>query len=214
MTYSFNSARRASLLAAAAATLLAAMAAQAQTADAPAEARLAPGGQGGACPHPVNITQFKNSGPAQPDPSQFPAAYQTGGLHGGLRGSTYNQTVNDKWFGRTFQVPHSDKLCCQYRNAVLVVTYKVVGGGAANDGTRVYWGPGGANQIVANGADAAGHIWSSPPAIGQTVTHTFVIPANVVAGGKFSLWAQDDTAVVSTRLTVTGCCVEPTQPAK
>jgi hypothetical protein len=214
------SSRRGALLAMAAASLFAGGAAQAQDATA-AEARVAPaaGGQGMACPHPVNITVSRNSGAASPDVSMFPAAYQSGGLNGGLAGSVFNQTAINKWFGHTFKIPQSKQLCCQYREARLVVTYKSLGN-ASNDGSRVYWGPGGANHIVAQGMDAAGHIWApsaGAPAgnvAGQTVTHTFVIPANVVATGSFSLWAQDDTAVTSVRMTVTGCCVDPTEPAR
>ena len=45
-------------------------------------------------------------------------------------------------------------------------------------------------------------------ATGATATLTFTIPANILAKGEFSLYAEDDTAVVSAHLTLSGCCLK------
>jgi hypothetical protein len=199
--------RRSAMVAMAAAALFGATAASAQTEAAPgAEARMAAPGpvQGSACPHPVNMTITRNSGAGTIMAGDYPPAYLAA-----LAGSVFNQTAVNKQFGHTFQFRPGKGACCQYQTGKLVVTYKALRDNPANDGTRVF-SNGGANSVLFTGSDAAGHIWSSSPTAGQTVTRTFVIPAGMVASGHVSLWAQDDTAVTSATLTITGCCVDAT----
>ena len=161
-----------------------------------------------ACPQPVSISLSKNSGPATPYVPDMPTVLQTGGLNGGITASTFNHTQIDKWFGHTFYFKPAESKCCAMQAGRLTVTYRALASGLnVNDGSAP----------SVNGAPYAnylpGHIWpqGNPVAAGQMTTKSYVIPPNIMATGRVSFYAQDDTAVVSATLTGSGCCLEPSR---
>lgn len=152
-----------------------------------------------ACPFPYH--QHFTAGPGAPAPapvlSEFPAAI--GPL---VTGSVWNQGVANKHFGQTFRFP-SSKDCCVMTSATLTIHLKALQSGpslstSVNDGLTVY-----ANHGVINSQA----LWT--PAVHANDTKTVVIPitANNLTGGMVSFYVEDDTAVVSAELDVTGCCI-------
>lgn len=166
-----------------------------------------PGG-GMPCPRPVHLVLNATSG-ASPYMPDFPAQYQSGGLYGGLPASQFNQTQSDKWFGHTFNFKPGSGGCCSYQPGRLTVVYRSLMAGINNDGSYVVH-----NGTAVSVTPTNQYIWSqtSPVAVGQTTTKVFTIPPGIVAGGRVSFIAQDDTAVVSAKLEISGCCLEPTRP--
>jgi hypothetical protein len=161
-------------------------------------AQKAPFMDGAACPHPYSTTIKGNSHPPTPDLADFPPNY-------GVTGSVWNQTAADKHFGHTFHFPAQPKECCLMTYGQLVITIKALQGGpfnspsSGNDGIYLF------SAGVRFDSQAA---WPNGAATGQARTVTFNIPANILAKGEFSLYVQDDTAVVSADLTLRGCCLK------
>ncbi|HEX6098904.1 MAG TPA: hypothetical protein VF432_21500 [Thermoanaerobaculia bacterium] len=152
------------------------------------------------CPHPYNQT-FTAGPPAAPAPivSTFPANVQAT-----IAGSVWNQTTADKHFGHTFRFP-SERQCCLITSGRLEVTIKALqtakpnSGGSSND----------AVHVIANGASVTyQQPWlSSGVTVGTVHTVTFQLNAQQLAGGTIGIFVQDDVAVQSAKLTVTGCCI-------
>jgi hypothetical protein len=151
-----------------------------------------------ACPHPYSTTIKGNSHPPAPDLADFPPNF-------GVTGSVWNQTAVDKHFGHTFHFPAPPKECCLMTYGQLVITIKALQGGAFNTASS---GNDGINLFSAGVQFANQAAWPSGATTGQTRTVTFNIPANILAKGEFSLYVQDDTAVVSADLTLRGCCLK------
>lgn len=150
------------------------------------------------CPHPITITINAGSSAPTPDLTQFPAGSN-------VAGSVWNQTAINKHFGHTFHFPAPGRECCIMTSATLRVTVKALQGGgkgsptSANDSISILSG-----GVVALQQSP----WLNGVATGATTTLSFNIPANVLATGQFSLYAEDDTAVVSAQLVLTGCCLK------
>lgn len=150
------------------------------------------------CPHPITITINAGSAPPTPDPADFAAGSN-------VAGSVWNQTATDKHFGHTFHFPAPGKECCIMTSGTLRVTVKALQGGpkgsptSANDSVNVM------SSGVGFGQQSP---WLNGVVTGATTTLTFPIPANILAKGQFSLYVQDDTAVVSAQLVLTGCCLK------
>lgn len=160
------------------------------------EVRPAPGQV--ACPFPFTVHLSGGpSGPAAPILSQFPAA-----LRPLIGGSVWNQTAADKQFGHTFRFNPMTKECCVITSGLLTLHLKALIGGSgptsANDGVNVYVGG------VQIGAQTP---WTSSVVAGATRTMTFNLTANNLTSGFVSFYVQDDTAVVSAELDLTGCCI-------
>lgn len=153
------------------------------------------------CPHPYARTLTGGSGASTPVLSEFPATY-----HAAIAGSTWNQTQTDKHFAHTFRFPSPGE-CCIATGATLRVTIKALnsgqpGGSAANnDAVHVFSG-----GAVVPGLSQQPWLTSGVSA-GTVTTVTFQIPANVLATGMVSFYVQDDTAVQSAQLELTGCCL-------
>lgn len=149
------------------------------------------------CPHPVSTVIKGSAHPPTPNPADFPPNV-------GVAGSVWNQTQADKHFGHTFKFPAPGRECCVWTSATLVVTIKALQGGAfgssssGNDAVHLF------SQGV---SFATQNAWPSGATTGQTRSLTFNIPANILAKGEFSLYVQDDTAVLSADLTLRGCCL-------
>ncbi len=150
------------------------------------------------CPHPVTITINAGSAAPAPDLTQFPAGSN-------VAGSVWNQTAINKHFGHTFHFPAPGRECCIMTSATLRVTIKALQGGrkgsptSANDSISIL--SGGVSVLQQSP-------WLNGVATGATTTLSFNIPASVLATGQFSLYAEDDTAVVSATLVLTGCCLK------
>jgi len=117
----------------------------------------------------------------------------------------WNQMASNQAFGHTFLFPAPPTQCCLMTSGKLVVTLKSLLGGnpsqsnSGNDGIAIYSGPAAVvNQLI----------WSNGSNPGDTTTLTFTIPAAVLATGHFSLYVQDDTAVVSAHLSMVACCLQ------
>ncbi|HYW54432.1 MAG TPA: hypothetical protein VE826_10705 [Dongiaceae bacterium] len=156
----------------------------------------------GPCPNPVvlKITRGGNTA-ATPDPVDSPGIP--------LAGIAYNQTAFNKVFRDTFHVKTGK--CCEFKDGLLTVTYKALLGGAAGTATAANDGGG----VIFHGVSvpgSSGPIWGTVVATGAVKTVQYTVPANVIATGRISFGAQDDSAVVSATLEVSGCCLEPTPP--
>jgi hypothetical protein len=150
------------------------------------------------CPHPITITINGGSTPPTPDPADF-------GAGANVIGSVWNQTATDKHFGHTFHFPAPGRECCIMTSGTLRVTVKALQGGpkgsptSANDSINV----------MSSGVNfGQQQPWLNGVATGATTTLTFTIPPNILAKGQFSLYVQDDTAVVSAQLILSGCCLK------
>ena len=151
------------------------------------------------CPHPYSQT-FKAPPPATPAPvlSELPANMQSP-----VAGSQWNQTAINKHFAHTFRFP-SERQCCLISKATLSVTIKALQGGPKDS-------PSSANDMVY--VFAGGTVlqsqqpWKNGVATGTTTTLTFNFTQQQLAGGMLTIYVQDDTAVVSASLNVSGCCI-------
>lgn len=152
-----------------------------------------------ACPHPINTT-IKGASPAAPDPADF------GSLYHAVRGSQWNQTVADKAFGTTFRLPPTPGSCCVWTSATVVLTIKALQGGAFNTASS---GNDGVN-IISHGVSVAGVTpWPNGATTGETKSLTIRVPASVLASrNEFSLYVQDDTAVLDATVRFEGCCIK------
>lgn len=150
------------------------------------------------CPHTVSTVLNGASGPPTPDQADL------GPLYANVTASQWNQTSQDKHFAHTFKFA---KDCCLMTTGVLTVKVKALSGGgpnsstAANDGFHIY----------SNGSAVA--VLSQQPWVntgvtaGTIATLTYNIPASVLATGRVTFYAQDDSAVLSADLTLRGCCI-------
>ena len=151
-----------------------------------------------ACPHPITVHLSAGpSGPATPILSQFPA-----NVRPLIGGSVWNQTAHDKQFGHTFRFNPLTKECCAMTSGLLTLHLKALVGGSgstsANDGVNVYVGG------VQIGAQTP---WTSTVTTGATRAMTFNLTANNLTSGFVSFYVEDDTAVISAELDLTGCCI-------
>jgi len=152
---------------------------------------------GVACPHPYTTVIHGNQHPPAPVLSDFPPNI-------GVTGSVWNQTAVNKHFGHTFQFP-SPKDCCLMSYGQLVITIKALQTGKFGTSTS---GNDAINLFSGGVSFANQNAWPSGATAGQTRPVTFTIPANILAKGEFSLYVEDDTAVVSADLTLRGCCIK------
>jgi hypothetical protein len=154
---------------------------------------------GVACPFPFTVHLSAGpSGPAAPILSQFPA-----GIRPLIGGSVWNQTAADKQFGHTFRFNPLTKECCAMTSGKLTLHLKALVSGpsnasSVNDGVNVFVGG------VAIGGQTP---WTPSVVAGATTTITIPITANNLTSGFVSFYVQDDTAVLSAELDLTGCCV-------
>lgn len=152
------------------------------------------------CPHPVIVTIKAETHPPTPDPADFGPK-----LAPLVAGSQWNQTAIDKAFGTTFHFPGEAK-CCAWTKGTLVVTVKALQSGKPGSSTS-------ANDdidIISGGSPVPGlgrRIWPSGATAGSSTTIPINIPANILDKGEFSLYVEDDTAVLSAHLTLEGCCL-------
>jgi hypothetical protein len=152
-----------------------------------------------ACPHPISTT-IKGANPPAPDPADF------GSLYHAVQGSHWNQTVADKAFGTTFRLPPTPGSCCVWTSATVVLTIKALQGGAFNTPSS---GNDGVN-IISHGVGVASVTpWPNGATTGETKSITITVPASVLASrNEFSLYVQDDTAVLDAVVRFQGCCVK------
>ncbi|HEV7238145.1 MAG TPA: hypothetical protein VGQ36_02815 [Thermoanaerobaculia bacterium] len=151
-----------------------------------------------ACPFPYSQT-FTNGPTPTPIKAEFPAALQAA-----IVGSVWNQTVADKHFGHTFSFP-SQRECCLMTSGKLEVTIKALQSAPPNDSAS----GNDAVHAIANGAVfQSQQPWlTSGVTAGAVKTVWFTLTAAQLANGKISFYVQDDSAVLSARLTVSGCCI-------
>jgi hypothetical protein len=150
------------------------------------------------CPYPITVhLSAGGSGSASPVLSEFPA-----NIRPLIGGSVWNQTGTDKQFGHTFRFNPLTKECCAMTSGTLTVHLKALQGGpgptSANDGFNVFVG----------GVQIGGQTpWTPSVVTGATTTIAIPITANHLTSGFVSFYVQDDTAVISAELDLTGCCV-------
>jgi hypothetical protein len=160
------------------------------------------------CPIPVQVT-MSGKNPATFLATDFPP----GAILPAAQMSGFNETQPNKHFAYTFQFKPGKGECCQFREGKLTVVYKALQGGGANSSSS-------ANDdacLVHNGAvvgtGGCPRIWGTGGVTtGATTTVSYVVPAGMIASGHVSLYAEDDSAVVSAVLEFAGCCVEATRP--
>lgn len=148
------------------------------------------------CPSPItlNLTAGPPSAPT-PVASEFAAGMN-------VAGSVWNQAAPNKHFGHTFRFP-AIKECCLMTKGVLTIRIKALQPGpknspsSGNDGIAIVSG-----GIVKSSQSA----WpnGNPP---NTAPITINIPPQVLSTGLVSFYVQDDTAVLSAQLQLTGCCI-------
>ena len=146
-----------------------------------------------------------------PDVADFPNDH--------LTSTTYNGTHINQNFGDTIHFKKPNSRCCQFNAGSLTVTYRALQGGcihsstSANDaGGLIYHGagvPGSSGFIPWYWHSIAG--CKQGVSTGDTVTVVYAVPASIVATGRVSFSEEDDSAIVSATLRVSGCCVQPTQ---
>jgi len=157
-------------------------------AQAPEAARMIPG-PAVPCPNPVHSIITRPTSPGGQQPATILG--------------TYNQTSINQSFKDTFTFKPPQGQCCQYTSGVLRVTYKALQGGppnsstSANDDAGLMPGP---YPRIFTGAVAAGTIKANVP---------YTLTPAMLASGSVTLYVEDDTAVVSATLEITGCCLTP-----
>jgi len=158
-----------------------------------------------ACPHPVTlvITNPPPVAPA-PDPADFGPP-----LASAVAGSVWNQTAVNKAFGHTFHFPAPVRgECCLMTKGTLEVTIKCLQGGPAGSATS-------ANdyvELVQGAASVPGYTPKAwPTGCSTGAVHNVMInniPASILSTGRVSFYVEDDTAVLSAKLTLEGCCLK------
>ena len=158
-----------------------------------------------ACPFPFTKT-LQGSGTFVNIQDMLPA--WSGHPHQGIGGTAINT-----WSGYSFDfrkvLPGP---CCQVTSAKLTVVFKALQGGACGSSTSANDGWGivhaGGQGVTAGVAPPAGTIFPCPVTTGQTVTKVVTVTnQQVLNSGFLSIFAQDDTEIVSASLVITGCCV-------
>lgn len=169
------------------------------------------GGVRHACPYPFTKT-LQASG-ASVNAADMPAGWNSH-LHQGIGGTALNA-----WSGYSFDVKKQlpGQPCCQVTSATLTVTFKALQGGPCGSSTSANdaWSIMSNGHAVAAGvAPPAGAIYcpsSNPIATGYTTTKTVTFDQavlnNILSGGFLSIYAEDDTEIVSASLVISGCCV-------
>lgn len=166
----------------------------------PQERVAGPGGPAFPCPHPVNNLTINNGPTPTPVQTEFPAAL----TWSAISGSVFNQTAQDTHFGHTITFP-GERQCCLMTKGQLTVTIKALNSGPANSSTAAN----DAVHVVIGGAVK----YSKQPWLTTGVTAGTVLPvvfpltAADLANGRISIYVQDDTAVTSVQLVVSGCCI-------
>ena len=141
------------------------------------------------CPNPVHSIITRPTSPGGQQPATILG--------------TYNQTSINQSFKDTFTFKPPQGQCCQYTSGVLRVTYKALQGGPANSSTSANDDAGlmpGPYPRIFTGAVAAGTIKANVP---------YTLTPAMLASGSVTLYVEDDTAVVSATLEITGCCLTP-----
>jgi len=148
------------------------------------------------CPHPVSVVILAGTTPPTPDQMDLgPQLYPTS------VGSQWNQTAVNKHFGHTF---HFAKECCLMTSGTLTVKIKALQGGPAKSATSAN----DAVNLVSNKTVVQQQQpWINGVSTGATTVVTFNVPASVLSRGLLSIFVQDDTAVLSAELKMTGCCI-------
>lgn len=158
------------------------------------------GGSGGQMPcKDVVINQLAPSPAASPYLPDFNAAFPPN--------VGFNATMPNQRFGHTFTLRAPGK-CCQCAGGRLTVVYKALQDGASATSADAGNDLGG---LVSGGASvpgSVGPIWGGPVKKDTTKTIVYDVPCKLISTGRVSLSAQDDTAVVSARLEIRGCCAE------
>jgi len=150
------------------------------------------------CPFPTTL-RIPGGSIATPVATEFPASIRTI-----VAGSVWNQTAPNKAFGHTFRFPVMPRECCLWTSAVLTVNVKALqnavkgNSDASNDSVNVYSGGVALGQQIP---------WAAGAGANATKTVTFQIAASALTTGMVSIYVQDDTAVVSAELTLSGCCL-------
>ena len=156
------------------------------------------------CPKPYTLHVPATPGPV--DTSALPPGHNYQGIGG-------NQI--NTWSGYTFKLPKPHH-CCQAMSARLTVTFKALQGGAHGSPTSAndYWGvtKTGGGPVPGNTAALIYYpplLLSQAVTTGYQVTKTFTVTdfSTLNSGGGLGVYAQDDTAIVSATLDITGCCL-------
>lgn len=156
-----------------------------------------------ACPHPVTLVITNPPGAPTPDPLDF------GSTASAVAGSTWNQTSANKGFGHTFHFPAPGRgECCLMTKGTLEVTIKCLQGGSPGSSTS-------GNdyvELMEGGHSVPGYSPKAWPTGCTTgAVHNVVIsniPASILSTGHASFYVEDDTAVLSAKLTLSGCCLK------
>ena len=163
-----------------------------------------------ACPFPFTRTlQASGTFVNVPD---MPAAWNSH-PHQGIGGTAINT-----WSGYSFDFRKSlPGACCQVTSAQLTVTFKALQGGrcksstSANDAWQIMHA---GSSVTAGVVPSTGGIYPCPVTTGQTVTKVVTVTnQQVLNSGVLSIYAEDDTEIVSASLVITGCCVNMTGAA-
>jgi len=163
------------------------------------------------CPNPIVVTLTRGgSTAATPNIADFPS--------GALTGFAYNQTAANHNFRDTIAFKKPDSKCCQFRPGKLTVVYKALQGGTVKprSGGDAGNDSGGLVHHGASVSGQSGYIWAllqftgNTVHPGDTVPIVYTVSPSIIASGQVSFAVQDDTAVVSAKLEISGCCLEPT----
>ncbi len=152
-----------------------------------------------ACPYPFTKTlQASGTFVNVPD---MPTGWSSH-PHQGIGGTAVNT-----WSGYTFdlrkQLPGQ---CCQLTSAKLTVTFKALQPGPC--GPPPFAATSANDEWSIKGVQAAAHIFCPAPGTGGPVTKQVTVTnQQVLNSGFLSLFAEDDTEIVSATLVLTGCCV-------
>jgi len=151
------------------------------------------------CPQPFS-TVIQGSNPPAVDASDV-----TPGVATAAAGSQWNHTAINKAFGHTFHFPAPGTRCCLMTSGILTVEVKALQGGGPHTATSANDG----FSIISNGVTVTSQQpWvNSGVTTGTVAVLTFTIPPNVLATGLFTFYAQDDSAILSAKLSLKGCCL-------
>jgi len=154
------------------------------------------------CPFPFSLPPLVASGNFVNVPD-MPNGWNTH-AHQGIGGTAVNT-----WSAYSFTLPKRDpKVCCRITSAHLTVVFKALQGGATGSSTsgNDRW------AIMSRGTSIAPSepiFDGSAVTTGQTVTKTVTITnAAALGSGFLSVFAEDDTEIVSATLVLSGCCLD------
>jgi hypothetical protein len=155
------------------------------------------------CPRPIALTLSATT------PNVVNADFNATQL--GMPRAWLNDPGINKGFLYTFQ-PIRDEKCCEITSAILTVKLRAnqagqaqTGSDAGNDGIAIMF----LGSSVPPFSEPVYSSWPFP--VGQTATKTWNLTgaalAHLNATHRLSIWAQDDSAVLSATLQLSGCCV-------